>query len=516
MAAERLSVRCIRDVLRLHFVESRSPRSIARSLGCGRTTVRDYLNRIKNGELTWETIQALNDLELEVRLGFKDTVAPRAREKPMPDWSVVHKELSKNKNVTLMLLWQEYLESHPQGYKYTQFTILYNRWCQRLSVVMRQNHVAGEKAFVDYCDGIAFVDPTSGEIVKTQLFVGCLGASSYTFAEVTRSQTLPDWLMSHVRMYEFFDRVPGLTIPDNLKSAVTKPCFVEPELNESYRDLANHYGTTIMPAHVRKPRQKAKVEANVLVAQRWILACLRHMKLTSLQEINKAIEPLLEKLNLRLMRMIKKSRRELFETLDLPALKALPETRYEYAEWKKVRVNIDYHVQFDDHFYSVHFTHVHSEMMVRASSSVIEIFMKGERITSHQRSYYKNKHTTKSEHMPENHRSMAKYPPSRLIAWGKSIGPSVGLLIEKMLGSKAYPEQSYRSAMGVIRLEKKYGSLRLETACGRALELQAPTYGFVAKMLQNNMDQAIAKRKTEAESKTKLQESNTRGREYYH
>lgn len=467
--------------------------------------------------MTLEIAESLSDSDLEGRLGFRSEPAVwRDHEKPMPDWSVIHKELSKDKNVTLMLLWQEYLEANPQGYKYTRFTEYYNLWAKRLSVVMRQNHVAGEKTFVDYCDGISFVDPESGEAIKTQLFVGCLGASSYTFAEVTRSQALSDWLGSHVRMYEFFGGVTALTIPDNLKSAVTKPCYVEPELNESYRDLANHYGTTIMPAHVRKPRHKAKVEANVLVAQRWILACLRHKKFTSCQEINEAVAPLLARLNLRLMRTIKKSRRELYETLDLPELKALPSARYEFAEWKKVRVNIDYHVQFADHFYSVHFTHVHQAMMVRATSTVIEIFMKGARLTSHRRSYLKNKHTTKPEHMPEKHQSMAKYPPSRLIAWAKSLGPSVGFLIEKMLQSTAHPEQSYRSALGVIRLEKKYGSVRLETACGRALELQVFRYSFVAKMLQNNMDQAIARAKSEASVRDKLPESNTRGREYYH
>ena len=510
-------MRCIREVLRLHFVEGHKARTISKSQGCGRTTAQDYINRANTNELTWEAAKSMSDTSLELRLGFQKSVTSwMAHEKQMPDWAIVHEELAKNKDVTLKLLWVEYLESNPTGYKYTRFTEHYNKWAKRLSVVMRQNHVAGEKAFVDYCTGITFIDPITGEEITTQLFVGCLGASSYTFAEVTRSQTLPDWLMSHVRMYEFFGGVTSITVPDNLKSAVIKPCFVEPTLNESYRDLATHYGTTIMPAHVRKPRQKAKVEANVLVAQRWILACLRHKKFTSVSEINEAIYPLLEKLNLRLMRTIKKSRHELFETLDRPALKPLPPSRYEFAEWKTVGVNIDYHVAFDDHFYSVHFTHVHKEMLVRATSTVIEIFLKGERLTSHARSYNKNKHTTKPEHMPEKHKSMAKYPPSRMIAWGQSFGESVGLLIERMLSAKTHPEQSYRSAMGVIRLEKKYGKERLETACGRALELQAFSYGFVTRMLANNMDLAIAKKKAAGDEKVKAPESNTRGRDYYH
>lgn len=508
-------MRCIRDILRLHFVQGQSPRKIAQSQGCGRTTVRDYLERANKNNMTWETIQSLSDIELEERLGFKNGVAGwTLKDRPMPDWSRVHEELSKNKNVTLLLLWQEYLDVHPNGYRYTRFTEHYKAWAKKLSVVMRQNHVAGEKCFVDYCDGIVFTDPKTGAEIKTQLFVGCLGASSYTFAEVTRSQALPDWLMSHVRMFEFFGGVAALTIPDNLKSAVKKPCYVEPEINESYRDLAQHYGTTILPAHVRKPRHKAKVEVNVLVAQRWILACLRHRKFSSLEEINEAILPLLEKLNQRVMRHLKKSRRELYEALDLPALKKLPPDRYVFSEWKKAKVNIDYHIQFDDHFYSAHFTHVHKEVMVRATAATIEIFLKGERIASHHRSYLKYKHTTKPEHMPEAHKSMAKFPPSRLISWGKSIGSSVGILVEKILSLKLHPEQAYRSALGVIRLERKYGKERLEVAATRALELQSFSYGFVSKMLASNMDLQIAKRNEKALEKKS--ESNTRGAGYYH
>lgn len=508
-------MRSIRDIFYLHFVQGQSPRQIAKSQGCGRTTIRDYLDRANKNQITWEVAESLSDAELEVRLGFRNGVANwTAKDRPMPDWGLLHEELSKNKNVTLALLWAEYLEAHPNGYRYTRFTEHYNAWAKKLSVVMRQNHVAGEKCFVDYCDGIIFTDPETGKEIKTQLFVGCLGSSSYTFAEVTRSQTLPDWLMSHVRMYEFFGGVTSVTIPDNLKSAVTKPCYVEPEINESYRDLAHHYGTTIIPAHVKKPRHKAKVEANVLVAQRWILACLRNKKFSSVQEMNEAIWPLLEKLNQRQMRHLKKSRRELYETLDFPALKSLPQTRYIFAEWKSAKVNIDYHIQFDDHYYSAHFAHVHKEVMVRATATTIEIFLKGERIGSHHRSYMKYKHTTNPEHMPKSHQSMIKFPPSRLISWGKSLGPSVGMLIEKMLSSKLHPEQAYRSALGVIRLEKKYGKDRLEVAALRALELQSFTYGFVARMLANNMDLQISKRQKKVlEKKT---ESNTRGSAYYH
>lgn len=511
-------MRCVREVLRLHFILKQSPRKISQSLGCGRTTVQEYLARAKNSSITdWTSVESLKDSELEILLGFKSfaNITWKNETKAMPDWQRVHHELQANKNVTLALLWQEYLEDHPRGYQYTQYCEHYRRWSKKLSVVMRQVHVAGEKSFVDYCDGFLLTDPVTGEVIKTQLFVGCLGASSYTFAEATLTQTLPDWLGSHVRMYDFFGGVTEITVPDNLKSGVTKPCFYEPELNESYRDLAKYYGTAIIPAHVRKPKHKAKVEANVLVAQRWILACLRHRAFYSIEELNDSIGALLEKLNARKMRHLKKSRLELYTEIDKPALKALPNGRYEFAEWKRVRVNIDYHVEFDHHLYSAHYLHVQKHLELRATATVVELFLKGERIASHRRSTFKGKATTLSEHMPESHRAMARWPPSRLIAWGKSIGASVGMLVENVLASRRHPEQSYRSAMGIIRLGKKYGDDRLECACARALELNAYSYKFVAEMLKNNMDKILVSEEQPATPRVK-EEGNTRGPGYYH
>jgi len=522
-------MRCVRDVLRLHFVFQQSPKTIAHAQGCGRTTVRDYIARANKYNLSsWGLIESLTDQELERRLGFKSSAQHASwmrGAKSMPDWLEVHQDLQKNKNVTLALLSQEYLEANPQGYKYTQFCEHYNRWLGRLSVVMRQTHLAGEKAFVDYCDGLELIDIATGEVIKTQLFVGCLGASSFTFAEATLSQTLPDWLGSHVRMYEFFCGVPEITVPDNLKSGVTKPCFYEPVINESYRDLARHYQTAIIPAHVRKPKHKAKVEANVLVAQRWILACLRKKVLHTTQDLNDAIKPLLEKLNNRPMRhMKKKSRLDLFHKLDRPVLKTLPSMPYEFAEWKDVKVNIDYHVEYDEHFYAVHYTHVHKKLKLRATATTIELFLNGERIQSHRRSYVKGKYTTPDECMPESHKAMAKWPPSRLVSWGASFGPSVGLLVEKMLSSVRHPEQRYRSARGLLRLEKKYGKARLETACGRALELGSHSYRFVSDMLTNNMDHLVHMKNQAAKSGETEQltldletkkEGNVRGASYY-
>ena len=519
MAAERMDMRCVRDVLRLHLISKQSPRVIARSLNCGRTTVRGYVDRANKYRLyDWDLIETMSDQDLACRLGFKSFAHATWQDetKVMPEWLTVHRELQKNKNVTLALLCQEYLENNPGGYKYSQFCEHYRRWSRKLSVVMRQVHKAGEKSFVDYCDGFPLVDLNTGEVIKTQLFVGCLGASSYTFAEATLTQMLPDWLSSHVRMYEFFGGVTAITVPDNLKSAVNKPCFYEPVLNESYRDLARHYRTAIIPAHVRKPKHKAKVEANVLVAQRWILACLRHKVFHTLEDLNEAIRPLLEKLNNRKMRELKKSRTELYLEIDKPALMALPVAVYEFAEWKTVKVNINYHIQFDEHYYAVHYTHVHKVLEARATSTVVELFLRGERIASHRRSYQKGKYTTPPEYMPAGHRAMAKWPPSRMIAWAQSIGPSVGLLVEKILNTSKHPEQRYNSAIGLIRLGKKYGNDRAEKASRRGLELGSHSYKFVADMLKNNMDKLIVNEtKYKQRAFTVIEEANTRGPKYY-
>jgi len=521
MARERLAMRNTYALLRLYF-EGQTPRAIARSLGVGRTTVQDYLKRAAAaGVSSWEEIAALSEEELERRLGFSRAgnfgfAAPRRNDAVMPDWAAVHREQSRP-SVTLALLWQEYRETHgAAAYGYTQFCEHYRRFAGKLGLVMRQAHKAGEKSFVDYSDGLMLVEPVSGERRKTQLFVGALGASSYTFAEATLSQTLPEWLSSHVKMFEFFGGVTTVTVPDNLRSAVVGANLYEPTINKSYLELANHYGTVVIPARPRKPRDKAKAEAAVLVAQRWILARLRDRLFTSLAEMNAAIGECLDFLNNRKMRHLGKSRSELFLELDQPALKALPGMRYEFAEWKLVKANIDYHVSFDHHHYSVPYGLVHQELDVRATVLTVEIFQRGRRVASHRRSHARGKYTTLKEHMPASHRAHAEWSPSRMISWGTSIGVNTGVLVEEILKNRPHPEQGYRSALGVIRLERKYGKERVERAAGRALELKAHTYQFIAKLLQNGMDRAAAPGAVEAQESLPLGEENIRGSGYYH
>lgn len=528
MAAERLCMRQIRTVFRLRLLEGKSHGEIAAHLGIGKTTVQEYLQRLNKSELhEWASIEALDDAALEQRLGFAAPFYAR-KENAMPDWAYIHREMSK-KHVTLSLLWTEYREQNPEGYGHSQFSEHYNRWKGKLSVVMRQTHKAGEKTFIDYSgDGLCLTDPKTGERRKVELFVAALGASSYVYAEATLTQTLSDWVSSHARMAEYFGGSSEIWVPDNLKSAVHKHDRYEPLLNETYRECASHYGACVIPARAAKPRDKAKVEVSVQVAQRWILARLRDRLFTSLSEINEAIWECLEILNSRKMRHVNKSRWELFEELEKNQLKVLPASRYIFAEWKKATVNIDYHVTYDHHRYSVPYQLVHESLEVRATATTVEVFSRGKRVASHRRSHKRGGYTTLKEHMPKGHREYAEWTPERVIRWSNQIGPATSALVEKILSTKVHPQQGFMAALGLIRLEKPYGKERVERASRRALEVGANSYQFVKQMLKNNMDGGEARRFDESpmpEMKDPitneiqlplLSAENIRGSGYYH
>jgi transposase len=515
----------IKDILRLHLLGGiTSCRRIGRAMGCGKTAVAECLQRAAAAGLTsWETVADLDEDTLEARLyarsSSKLTTTPATKSRPLPDWARVREELARRDHqVTLMLLWTEYKAEHPDGYEYSRFAELYRQFERKLSVVMRQHHRPGEKTFVDFCDGLALRNPVTGAKESTQLFVGALGASSYTFACATHSQSSPEWLDCHVRMYDFYQGVSALTIPDNLRAGVSRADRYEAELNPSYRELAEHYGTCVIPARARKPRDKAKVEAAVLVAQRWILAALRHRTFYTLAELNAAIAELLAKLNEREMRHVKESRRSLYERLDRPALKPLPATPYEFAEWKQVKVNIDYHVSYEDHYYSVPYTLTGEELWCRASHRTVELLHKGERVASHVRSFVKYAYTTNPEHRPASHRAHLEWTPSRLIQWGGTIGPHAAALVEHVIRSKPHPEQGYRSALGLLRLADKHGKERLERACDKAFRIGSPSYITVKTMLKQRMESAPLRGEPGAgvDHSEHLGAANVRGRGYYH
>jgi transposase len=497
----------------LKFDGGQTNRRIARSCHISRPTVSDYLLRFEKAGLEWPAAAALDDATLEQKLFAAVPVAPIAG-RAVPDWSQVHREL-RRKGVTLTLLWHEYKAAHPEGFQYSWFCDQYRAWTRKLDVVMRQEHRAGEKLFVDYAGQTAeVVDRRTGEIRHAQIFVAVLGASSYTYAEATWTQQLPDWIGAHVRAFQFLGGVSEVLVPDNLRSGVSKAHRYEPDLNPTYADLASHYGVAVLPARVRKPRDKAKAEAGVLLVERWILAVLRHRTFFSLPELNREIARLLERLNTRPFKKLPGTRRELFEQLDRPALHPLPAQPYEFAEWKKVRVNIDYHVEIEGHYYSVPYQLVRKALEARYSERTVECFHKGQRVASHPRSHLKGRHTTLPEHMPTSHRSYAEWTPQRLIRWAEKTGPATAGMVQTILERRAHPQQGFRSCLGIMRLGKSFGEERLEAACRRALTLGACSYKSIESILRQGLDRKAVPEQQELD--LSLEHENIRGSDYYH
>jgi len=513
LANKRLSMRKIKEVLRLHLELGLSLRQVGRSLHLPHSTVREYLNRAKGAGLGWPLPENLSDTQLEQRF-FPPAPFLSSKDRPLPQWAEIHSEL-KRKGMTLALLWEEYHAQHPDSYQYSRFCDLYRDWRGKLTTSMRQIHKAGEKLFVDYAGHtLPIVDRRTGEIRQAQIFVAVLGASNYTFAEATWSQALVDWIGSHVRALRFFGGVPQILVPDNLKSGVSKPCRYEPDIHPTYNDLALHYGTAVIPARVRKPKDKSKAEVGVQVVERWILARLRNRTFFCLTEANAAIAELLEDLNNRPFKKLPGSRREAFERLDQPALQALPEAPYEFAEWKKVRVNIDYHVEVLGHYYSVPYQLLKQQLDVRLSATTVECLHKGKRVASHPRSYRKAGHSTLAEHMPKAHQEYTGWDAKRLIGWAATVGADTAALVEKILASRTHPQQGFRSALGLMRLGKLYGTERLEAACKRALLSGASSYKSVASILKTGLDRQALPETTSAAAPIKHQ--NIRGANYYH
>ena len=511
MPAERLPMRKVREVLRLRHACGASERLIAQSLGIGRTSVGEYLRRAAVLGITWPV--ALDDAELERRL-FTPPGFYAEPTRPQPDWSHIHAEM-RRRGVTLMLLWEEHRVEHPDGYGYSRFCDLYGEWRKGVTATMRQSHVAGEKLFVDFAgDTVPVIDGLTGEIRAAHVFVAVLGASNYTFAAARWSEGLADWIGVHVEALAFIGGVPKLVVCDNLKAGVTAACRYEPGINRSYQDMATHYGTSILPARVRRPRDKAKVENGVLIVERFILARLRDRRFFSLEALNAAIRELLGDLNTRLMRKLGASRRDFFETIDLPALMALPAEPYQYAEWKKCRVAPDYHVELHGHYYSAPHALIREVLEARITGTTVELFHRGKRVASHVRSALRNRHTTIAEHMPSSHRRYADWTPSRISREAERIGPAAAGLCAAIMRAKPHPEQGFRACLGIVRLAKSYGGERLEAACQRGLDIGATTYGSIASILKNGLDRAY--REEGAAEPAPINHGNIRGGGYYH
>ena len=512
MSQERLSMRKIEEILRLKWEAKRSHREIAQSCAVSSSTVSDYLNRAQAAGLSWPLPEGLTGADLEQQL-FSAVGHATGRSIPQPDWQALHQEL-KRKSVTLSLLWVEYRQAHPDGYGYSQFCQHYRTWAKRLKPSMRQTHRAGEKLFVDYAgQTVPVIDPQTGEIRPAQIFVAVLGASSYTYAEAHWAQDLPNWIGAHVRALAFLGGVPEVLVPDNLKAGVKSPHLYEPELNPSYQEFAEYYGVAVVPARVRKPKDKAKVEVGVQVVERWMVARLRNRTFFNLVDLNRAMHELLTDLNARPMRHLGQSRVELFTALEQALLKPLPQQPYEFALWKKARVHLDYHVEFDHHYYSVPYTLVGQEVEVRASEHTVEIFHQRKRQASHRRAQTRGRFSTLPEHMPPAHQKYSAWSPERFLRWAEEVGPSTRHLIQAVLDSRRHPQQAYRSCLGILGLSKRYPLTRVEAACGRALRAGIRAYKGVHNILENSLDQVPL----DAPPLTTLPDhANIRGETYYH
>jgi transposase len=374
MPAKRLSMRRIRELLRLKAAGGMSDRALAQQIGVARSTMAEYLERLKTAGLAWPLPDDVTDAVLEQRLFERAGVRPGVRRHKEPDWAHLAREM-RRPGVNLLILWEEYRQAEPGGYGYSRFCELYREFERRLTPTMRQYHLAGDKVFVDFSGKkVPIVDPITGEVKEAELFVAVLGASNFTYAEACWTQALPDWIGAHVRMLEFIGGVPRLVVPDNLKAGVHKASFYDPEINRTYARLAAHYGFSVLPTRPAKPKDKAKVEAGVRFAQTYILGRLRNLTFYSLAEANAAIRAMLERLNGHVMRRLGVNRQHLFATVERPALNSLPPTPYEYAEWKLARVGLDYHVEIEQFSYSVPYALIRQQVDGRLTARTVEIY----------------------------------------------------------------------------------------------------------------------------------------------
>lgn len=505
MAQSRLSVRKIREVLRLRFDTGLTERQIAASLSVARSTVQECLRRVRETALSWPQADELDEVALEARLYPAEPMAPSF---PPPDFAHIHAELSR-KGVTRRLLWQEYRTAHPDGCEYSAFCDHYRAWVAVQDAVLRRTHAAGDKLFVDYAGLTAkVVDPGTGEIQSAQIFVAVLGHSSYTYAEASWTQSVADWIGAHVRAFGFFGGSPAAVVPDNLKSGVTRPDRYDPDLNPAYQEFARHYGLAILPARVRKPRDKAAVESGVLLVERWILARLRDATFFSLAALNDAIRVLVAELNAKPFQKREGSRASVFESAEKAALRPLPASPYEYATWKKAKVHLDYHVEIERRYYSVPHALIGKTVDVRLTVSGVEIFHRGTRVAVHLRSSIRGSFTTIPEHRPPRHRAVVELSHERLLRDAERVGPCTAAVIRQQVHGRVHPEQTLRRSLGILRLAKDFDPVRLEAASQRALSLGSTSYRTLRALIQ-------APVQTDIPGLTIPAHNNLRGPSYY-
>ena len=514
MSAKGTSMLKLKQLLRLHFEAKLSHRQISKSLSLSIGVVNKYINRAVEKDLSWPLEPDIDEQTLAMLLKPSSSKVNIDSNEGNIDFAKVHKEL-KFKGVTLQLIWDEYRSQQANSISYSRYCHHYRAYKKSLKRSMRQIHKAGDKVFIDYSGAtVDIIDPETNEIRSTQIFVGVLGASKYTFAEATWSQQLPDFLGSQRRMFEFFGGVPALVVPDNLRSAVTKACRYEPDLNPTYTQFIEHYGTAALPARPYHPQDKACVESGVQVVQRWILARLRHQTFVGLAELNLEIKHLLDDLNQKAFQKLSGTRMSHFLEIDKPELKPLPDEAYQYRQYKRSRAGIDYHIPLNGHYYSIPHKYSGELFDLWFNQHTVECYFKGERIATHLYSSLNGQHSTITHHMPKNHQKQNEHSKERFIQWANQIGLYTCIVVKRILEEKPHPEQAYRSCLGLLRLAKKYTDKRLEQACSYGFSQSAYSRENISSILENNLDQLI-----DEPSETNLTahtHKNIRGSSYYH
>lgn len=513
MPTERLSMRKIKEILRLKYEANLKHRQIASSINISPSTVSKIVNDALAHQITWPLPNGMDETALEQLIyGTADT---RKGDYVQPDFLSIYNELQRHKHLTKQLLWEEYYAQHgAKSYSYSQFCNLFRDWLGKRQLSMRQIHQAGEKLFVDYAgQTVPIKDPKTGAVVHAQIFLAVLGASNYTFAEATLTQSLPDWIQSHVRAFKYLGGTPEIVVPDNLKSGVHKSCQYDPDINPTYHQMACHYNVAIIPTRTRAPKDKAKVETGVKVVEQWILARLRNTEFFSLGELNAAIKRLLVQLNDKPFQKLPGCRRSQFVSLDKPTLKPLPTQQYNYTEIQYARVGVDYHVEHNGHYYSVPYALTKKRVELHLENNTVSIYHKGQRVAVHAKSSNQGLHTTCTEHMPKAHQYYANWSPTKFLQQAEKLGPYVKEIIQIILNERRHLEQSYRTCLGILNLEKDYDANRLNNACQRAIEIGAPRRKHVQLILQNGMDRIDDN--NEAQTFITNNHENIRGSEYY-
>lgn len=511
MPATGKPMRIIREILRLSLTTDLSDRQIARSVRCSHTTVAQYASRAREAGLAWPLPENISETELRdlLRDGKKEAQATAAPLLSVPDWEKIHRELSRKK-VTLKRCWREYIDAHPDGYRYSRFCDLYRAWAAPLHVTMRQRHTPGEKLFVDYSGMRAeLVNPDTGEITAVEVFVAALGYSHMIYAEATMSQKLDDWLCSHVRALEYFGGAPRIIVPDNLRSAVSSPCRFDPEENPAYGEFAEYYQVAVIPARVRHPKDKPKVEKAVQMVEYEALAVIRDRQFFSLAELNAELRRLVDVINATPFQKLSGTRRSLFEADEKPLLQPLPQEQFTPATWSTATVAFDYHVCVDKRYYSVPHHLCGKKVEIRTSPTTVAVYHRLQQVASHTRSTKAAGHpTTLKEHMPSSHRRYAEWTPERMLRIAERIGPHTRMLVQIIMEHRRHPEQGFRTCMGLLRLRRAYSSARLESLALYAIHHKVFRLRSLRHVLDRKLDLAFSAATT---PDNVIEHSNIRG-----